>query len=138
MQADCLKHCPLQLTAHDVRPGSPECENAPLGVNARDSWPNMLLYTILITESNFSHPRQSKIKLIISLSDSPSLAMETVASKDCPASSGRPGRSHCAATCCHKQRDRYLIPRTYQSLGLAREGLNLNALGLPQEVINTI
>ncbi|KAI2662618.1 hypothetical protein H4Q32_001518 [Labeo rohita] len=91
-------------------------------------------------ESNFSHPRQSKRKRIISPSDSPSLAREAVAGRDCPAPLGRALATPIASGPAVPSRGANFLPSsgTNQSLGLAREGLNLNALGLPQEVINTI
>ncbi|XP_073687910.1 uncharacterized protein [Garra rufa] len=92
------------------------------------------------TESNFSHPRQNKRKRIISPSDSPSLAREAVAGRDCPTPLGRALATPVASGPAVPSGGANFSPPsgTDESLGLAREGLNLNALGLPQEVINTI
>ncbi len=91
-------------------------------------------------ESNFSHPRQSKRKRIVSPSDSPLLAGEAVVGRDCPAPLGRALTTPIApgSAVTSGGADFSPPPGTTQSLGLAREGLNLDALGLPQEVINTI
>ncbi|KAI2662102.1 Gag-Pol polyprotein [Labeo rohita] len=70
----------------------------------------------------------------------PSLAREAVAGRDCPAPLGRALATPIASGPAVPSRGANFSPPsgTNQSLGLAREGLNLNALGLPQEVINTI
>lgn len=105
-------------------------ENVPLGVDAlAHLWPNVLL-CIPTAESNFSHPGQSKRKLMIYPSDSPSLAGEAVAGRDCPAGPALSDTLHWQIFYPH--------PEQVYLCVYAHEGLNLNTFGLPQKVINTI
>ncbi|XP_016375724.1 uncharacterized protein LOC107714402 [Sinocyclocheilus rhinocerous] len=93
-----------------------------------------------VSSSAPSAQRKSKRKRIISPADSPSLAGEAVAGRDCPAPSGRALAAPVAPgpAVASRGADISPTPGTSRSLGLARERLNLYALGLLQEVINTI
>ncbi len=78
--------------------------------------------------------------MIIFPSYSPSLAGEAVASRDHPAPSGIALASPIASGPAVTSEGTYISspPGSNQSLGLARGGLNINAPGLPQVVINKI
>ncbi|XP_056330158.1 uncharacterized protein LOC130242162 [Danio aesculapii] len=108
------------------------CAGAPVAKRAAVCIPTV--------KSNFSHPGQSKRKRVVSPSNSPPLAGQAVVGRDRRTSARRalaaPAATGPAVT--SGGTDISPSPRTNQPLGLAREGLNLNALGLPREVISTI
>ncbi|KAI2647004.1 hypothetical protein H4Q32_024505 [Labeo rohita] len=116
-------------------------ENAPLGVDALGHlWLKVLLYAFpqpSLVSPTLDRVRENGLSLLLI---APRWPREAVAGRDCPAPLGRALATPIASEPAVASRWANFSPPSgmNQSLGLAREGLNINALGLPKEVIYTI